>query len=47
MRLRELADSLQCRLEGDAAIEIVRVAGIDQAQHGDVTFVEGARTRES
>jgi UDP-3-O-[3-hydroxymyristoyl] glucosamine N-acyltransferase len=43
MRLRELADALQCRLEGDAAIEIVRVAGIDQAQQGDVTFVDNPR----
>jgi UDP-3-O-[3-hydroxymyristoyl] glucosamine N-acyltransferase len=43
MRLRELADALQCRLEGDAAIEIVRVAGIDQAQHGDITFVDNPR----
>jgi UDP-3-O-[3-hydroxymyristoyl] glucosamine N-acyltransferase len=43
MRLRELADALQCRLEGDAAIEIVRVAGIDQAQPGDVTFVDNPR----
>jgi UDP-3-O-[3-hydroxymyristoyl] glucosamine N-acyltransferase len=43
MTLRELADALQCRLEGDAAIEIVRVAGIDQAQHGDVTFVDNPR----
>jgi UDP-3-O-[3-hydroxymyristoyl] glucosamine N-acyltransferase len=43
MRLRELAHALQCRLEGDAAIEIVRVAGIDQAQHGDITFVDNPR----
>jgi len=43
MRLRELADALQCRLDGDAAIEIVRVAGIDQAEQGDVTFVDNPR----
>jgi UDP-3-O-[3-hydroxymyristoyl] glucosamine N-acyltransferase len=43
MTLRELADALQCRLEGDAAIEIVRVAGIEQAQQGDVTFVDNPR----
>jgi UDP-3-O-[3-hydroxymyristoyl] glucosamine N-acyltransferase len=43
MTLGELAESLQCRLEGDAAIEIVRVAGIEQAQAGDVTFVDNPR----
>ncbi len=43
MRLGDLADALQCRLEGDAAIEIVRVAGIDQAGPGDVTFVDNPR----
>jgi UDP-3-O-[3-hydroxymyristoyl] glucosamine N-acyltransferase len=43
MTLRELADALQCRLEGDAAIEIVRVAGIDQAQQGDISFVDNPR----
>jgi len=43
MTLRELADALRCRLEGDAAVEIVRVAGIDQAQRGDVTFVDNPR----
>jgi UDP-3-O-[3-hydroxymyristoyl] glucosamine N-acyltransferase len=43
MTLGELADALQCRLEGDASSEIVRVAGIDQAQRGDVTFVDNPR----
>jgi UDP-3-O-[3-hydroxymyristoyl] glucosamine N-acyltransferase len=43
MTLHELAEALQCRLEGDAAIEIVRVSGIDQAQEGDVTFVDNPR----
>ena len=43
MNLSELADALGCRLEGDRAIEIVRVAGIDQAQAGDVTFVDNPR----
>jgi UDP-3-O-[3-hydroxymyristoyl] glucosamine N-acyltransferase len=39
LRLRELAERLECRLEGDGEIEISRVAGIEQAQPGDVTFV--------
>jgi len=39
MRLRELAERLACRLEGDGDIEIARVAGIDDAGAGDLTFV--------
>lgn len=43
MKLRDIADRLQCRLEGDGEVEIVRVAGIQQAQPGDLTFVANAR----
>jgi UDP-3-O-[3-hydroxymyristoyl] glucosamine N-acyltransferase len=39
MTLRELADRLGCRLDGDGSIEIVRVAAIDSARPGDVTFL--------
>ena len=39
MKLRDLAERLDCRLEGDGDIEILRVAGIEQAQPGDLTFV--------
>ncbi|MGE0040573.1 MAG: UDP-3-O-(3-hydroxymyristoyl)glucosamine N-acyltransferase [Vicinamibacterales bacterium] len=39
MKLRELAARLDCRLEGDGTIEIVRVAKIEQAGPGDVTFL--------
>src|SRR4051794_15907474 len=39
MKLRELADRLACRLEGDGDIDIVRVAGIEDAGPGDLTFV--------
>jgi len=39
MKLREIADRLNCRLEGDGDIEIRRVAGIEQAQPGDLTFI--------
>ena len=39
MTLRELAEHLGCRLEGDGSIEIVRVAAIDAAVPGDVTFL--------
>jgi len=39
MKLRELAERLACRLEGDGEIDIVRVSGIDAAESGDLTFV--------
>ena len=39
MKLRELAERLDCRLEGDGDVEIRRVTGIEQAQAGDLTFV--------
>jgi UDP-3-O-[3-hydroxymyristoyl] glucosamine N-acyltransferase len=54
MKLRDLADRLSCRLEGDGEIDIVRVAGIEDAQPGDLTFLANpkyesalARTRAS
>ena len=39
MKLQELADRLGCRLEGDGDAEIVRVAGIEEAEPGDLTFL--------
>ena len=39
MKLRELADRLRCRLEGDGGLDILRVAGLDDAGPGDVTFL--------
>ncbi len=39
MTLHELAERLGCRLEGDGAIEVSGVAGLDQAQPGQVTFL--------
>jgi UDP-3-O-[3-hydroxymyristoyl] glucosamine N-acyltransferase len=39
MQLRELAERLDCRLDGDGSIEIVRVAGIQEAGPGDLTFL--------
>ncbi|HXW03993.1 MAG TPA: UDP-3-O-(3-hydroxymyristoyl)glucosamine N-acyltransferase [Vicinamibacterales bacterium] len=38
MKLRELAGRLECRLEGDAEVEITGVAGIEAAGPGDLTF---------
>lgn len=43
MKLRELADRLGCRLEGDGEIEIVRVADIVDAGSGDITFLTNPR----
>ena len=38
MKLRDIAERLECRLEGDGEIEIHRVAGIEDAGPGDLTF---------
>jgi UDP-3-O-[3-hydroxymyristoyl] glucosamine N-acyltransferase len=38
VKLREIADRLECRLDGDGEIEIQRVSGIGDAQAGDLTF---------
>lgn len=39
MLLRELAERLECRLEGDGGIEISGVAGLREAGPGDLTFL--------
>src|SRR5262245_6919427 len=39
MKLREIAERLECRLEGDGEIDIRRVAGIERAAAGDLTFL--------
>ncbi|MBA2301772.1 MAG: UDP-3-O-(3-hydroxymyristoyl)glucosamine N-acyltransferase [Acidobacteria bacterium] len=38
MKLRELAERLECTLEGDGDLDVHRVTGIEQAAPGDVTF---------
>ena len=43
MTLGELARQLGCRLEGDATTPITKVAGIEQANAGDVTFVDNPK----
>src|ERR1700733_12569586 len=45
MKLGELADRLGCTLEGDAAIEISDVAGIEEASKGHLTFLSNRRYR--
>ena len=39
VRLADLAVELSCRLEGDGTIEIARVAGLEEAGPGDVSFL--------
>jgi UDP-3-O-[3-hydroxymyristoyl] glucosamine N-acyltransferase len=39
VKLKELAARLECRLEGDGELDVMRVAGIQDAQPGDVTFL--------
>jgi UDP-3-O-[3-hydroxymyristoyl] glucosamine N-acyltransferase len=41
--LTELAERLGCQLEGDGAIEVVRVAGIEDAVPGEITFLSNSR----
>jgi len=43
LKLSELAARLDCRLEGDGSIEIVRVIGIQRAEPGDLTFLTNSR----
>jgi UDP-3-O-[3-hydroxymyristoyl] glucosamine N-acyltransferase len=39
LKLRDLAERLHCRLEGDGDLDITRVAGIEDAGPGDLTFL--------
>jgi UDP-3-O-[3-hydroxymyristoyl] glucosamine N-acyltransferase len=39
VKLSDLARRLQCRLDGDGDVEIVRVAGLADAGPGDITFL--------
>ncbi len=43
MKLKQIAEHLGCRLEGDGDIDIVRVAAIRHAQPGDLTFLTNHR----
>jgi UDP-3-O-[3-hydroxymyristoyl] glucosamine N-acyltransferase len=43
VKLRELAERLACRLEGDGELDIVRVATLQEAGPGDVTFLANTR----
>jgi UDP-3-O-[3-hydroxymyristoyl] glucosamine N-acyltransferase len=43
VKLRDLAVRIGCRVDGDGDIEIVRVAGVQDAGPGDVTFVANSK----
>ena len=43
MKLGDLAEQLACRLDGDGEIDILRVAGIQHAQPGDLTFLANTK----
>jgi UDP-3-O-[3-hydroxymyristoyl] glucosamine N-acyltransferase len=43
LKLQDIAERLGCRLEGDGSIDIHRVAGIEQAGRGDLTFVANSK----
>jgi UDP-3-O-[3-hydroxymyristoyl] glucosamine N-acyltransferase len=45
VKLRDLAAQLGCQLEGDGAIEVVRVATLEHAEPGDLTFLANSRYR--
>jgi UDP-3-O-[3-hydroxymyristoyl] glucosamine N-acyltransferase len=43
MKLKDIAAKLNCELRGDGDLEIRRVAGIEEAQAGDITFVSNPK----
>jgi UDP-3-O-[3-hydroxymyristoyl] glucosamine N-acyltransferase len=45
MKLAEIAKQLGCTVDGDAQTEIRNVAGIEEAQKGDLTFLVNRKYR--
>ncbi len=43
MKLSQIARNIGCRMTGDEDVEILRVAGIDEAEPGDLTFVSNRK----
>src|SRR5436190_13702653 len=43
MKLKDIAQQLNCELRGDGQLDILRVAGIEEAQAGDITFVSNPK----
>jgi UDP-3-O-[3-hydroxymyristoyl] glucosamine N-acyltransferase len=47
MKLGEIAEKLGCAVEGDAALEITGVAGIEEAREGELTFLVNRKYRRA
>ena len=47
MKLREIAEKLNCALEGEASLEITGVAGLEDARPGDLTFLANRKYRSA
>src|SRR5579872_4104766 len=45
MKLGEIAEKLGCAIDGDANLEITGVAGIEEAQPGELTFLVNRKYR--
>jgi UDP-3-O-[3-hydroxymyristoyl] glucosamine N-acyltransferase len=45
MKLRDLAQRLQCRIEGEPGVEITDVAGLETAGPGQITFLANPKYR--
>src|SRR2546422_7035487 len=45
MKLAEIAQKLGCRIEGNAELEITGVAGLENAQPGQLTFLSNPKYR--
>jgi UDP-3-O-[3-hydroxymyristoyl] glucosamine N-acyltransferase len=43
LKLEHISKQLDCELRGDGSVEIYRVAGIEEAQAGDLTFVSNRK----
>ncbi len=43
MKLKTIAEALDCRMEGDPDLELSGVAGLDEAGPGDLTFLSNPR----
>ena len=47
MKLGEIAKRLDCEVDGDASLEITGVAGIEDAQPGELTFFVNRKYRSA
>ncbi len=45
MKLGEIAKQLGCEVDGDGSLEIIGVAGIEEAQRGELTFLVNRKYR--